>query len=61
MSDALALALSASDLLSNLSHRIAARFALKSAFGMTGLHGFRLKACEPHWYVAGGAYWVREL
>jgi hypothetical protein len=50
-----------SDLLNNLSYGTAARFALKSAFGMTGLHGFRLKVCEPHWYVARRAYGVPEL
>jgi hypothetical protein len=27
---------------------------------MTGLRGL-LKVCEPHWYVARGAYGMREL
>ena len=41
--------------------RTAACLALKSAFGMTGLRRFRLEVCEPHWYVARGAYRVRDL
>ena len=47
--------------LAPFSHRTAACLALKSAFGTTELRGFRLKVCEPHWYVARGAYGVREL
>jgi hypothetical protein len=43
------------------SHRMTACLALKSACAITGLRGFRLKLCEPHWHVARRAYGELEL